>query len=290
MNIKKMAIVGLGSIGAPIAANIASGGFEIIGFDKAGTSSLLPAGVEAGHNICDVIERASVMFLAVPDKTACIEVVREVLANSSYRTELVVNFSTIGIEGSRQIEHLLSETKIDYIDAPVSGGQGGAMTGSLTMLWSGSRSAFKQISSVVNCIAKSIIFVGPKPGQAQAVKLLNNYLSAVAMAATSEAITFGMRHGLQMETMLTAINASSGQNTATLDKFPNRVLSNTYDSGFRMALMKKDVELYAEESEAVGTLTALCQETVKCWQDGVDKIPDGDATEIFRSISESLEG
>ena len=151
-------------------------------------------------------------------------------------------------------------------------------------MWSGSEPLFGEIRPVLETFARSVFFVGAKPGQGQALKLLNNFLSAVAMAATSEAVAFGHDKGLDMKTMLDVLNVSTGRNSATADKFPNRILTGSYDAGFRMALMEKDVALYADELRASGTADRLAGVVADCWRDGVAAFPEGDFTEIFKLI------
>jgi len=151
-------------------------------------------------------------------------------------------------------------------------------------MWSGSAERMALIRPVLDSFAGSVFFVGPTPGQGQAMKLLNNYLSAVAMTATSEAIVFGLSHSLDMKTMLDVANVSTGQNSATQDKFPNRILTSTYDAGFRMALMDKDVALYLSEAKSAGTPASLCEQVATYWQKGMKQFPDGDFTEIFKVI------
>jgi 3-hydroxyisobutyrate dehydrogenase-like beta-hydroxyacid dehydrogenase len=178
----------------------------------------------------------------------------------------------------------LADFGIDYVDAPVSGGRAGAIRGTVTVMWSGSAERMELIRPVLDSFAGSVFFVGPTPGQGQAMKLLNNYLSAVAMTATSEAIVFGLSHSLDMKTMLDVANVSTGQNSATQDKFPNRILTSTYDAGFRMALMDKDVALYLSEAKSAGTPASLCEQVATYWQKGMKQFPDGDFTEIFKVI------
>ena len=156
-------------------------------------------------------------------------------------------------------------------------------------MWSGSAEQMKLIRPVLDSFAGSVFFVGPTPGQGQAMKLLNNYLSAVAMTATSEAVAFGISHSLDMKTMLDVANVSTGQNSATQDKFPNRILTSTYDAGFRMALMEKDVALYLSEAKSAGTPVALCERVSAYWQKGMTRFPSGDFTEIFKVIRDETD-
>ena len=280
----KYGFVGLGDMGGPMAANLARGGFQLIVYDKAGTENLAPSGTEIGAGIKDVARAAQIVFVSVPDAAASLEVARSLVAVENRNTQTLVNLSTVGVEATGSIVKTLAEFGIDYVDAPVSGGRAGAIRGTVTVMWSGSAERMEFIRPVLDSFAGSVFFVGPTPGQGQAMKLLNNYLSAVAMTATSEAIVFGLSHSLDMKTMLDVANVSTGQNSATQDKFPNRILTSTYDAGFRMALMDKDVALYLSEAKSAGTPASLCEQVATYWQKGMKQFPDGDFTEIFKVI------
>ena len=280
----KYGFVGLGDMGGPMAANLARGGFQLIVYDKAGTENLAPSGTEIGAGIKDVARAAQIVFVSVPDAAASLEVARSLVAVENRNTQTLVNLSTVGVEATGSIVKTLADFGIDYVDAPVSGGRAGAIRGTVTVMWSGSAERMALIRPVLDSFAGSVFFVGPTPGQGQAMKLLNNYLSAVAMTATSEAIVFGLSHSLDMKTMLDVANVSTGQNSATQDKFPNRILTSTYDAGFRMALMGKDVALYLSEAKSAGTPASLCEQVATYWQKGMKQFPDGDFTEIFKVI------
>ena len=280
----KYGFVGLGDMGGPMAANLARGGFQLIVYDKAGTENLAPSGTEIGAGIKDVARAAQIVFVSVPDAAASLEVARSLVAVENRNTQTLVNLSTVGVEATGSIVKTLADFGIDYVDAPVSGGRAGAIRGTVTVMWSGSAERMEFIRPVLDSFAGSVFFVGPTPGQGQAMKLLNNYLSAVAMTATSEAIVFGLSHSLDMKTMLDVANVSTGQNSATRDKFPNRILTSTYDAGFRMALMDKDVALYLSEAKNAGTPASLCEQVATYWQKGMKQFPDGDFTEIFKVI------
>jgi 3-hydroxyisobutyrate dehydrogenase len=123
--------------------------------------------------------------------------------------------------------------------------------------------------------------VGDRPGMAQALKLANNFLSATTLAATSEAIAFGLSVGLDMATMLEVLDASSGRSGATDDKFPNHVLTGTYAAGFANSLMAKDLRLYLGAVEAQGAPGELGQVTAGVWERFAAAEPGADFTRIF---------
>ena len=122
---------------------------------------------------------------------------------------------------------------------------------------------------------------------AQALKLANNFLSATALAATSEAVAFGQSVGLDMGTMLDVLNASSGQSAATTDKFPNQVLTGRYGSGFANSLMSKDLDLYLGAVEASGGPSVIGQVTASVWERFAAIEPGADFTRIFPFVQGS---
>ena len=138
---------------------------------------------------------------------------------------------------------------------------------------------------ILEAFAGNVFHVGVRAGQGQAMKLLNNYLSATALAATSEAIAFGRSHGLDMAIMIDVLNASTGRNSATVDKFPNRVMTGSYDAGFHTALMAKDMRLYVDMVERAGTADAIGRAVSAVWRSADASMPGSDFTEIWKHIS-----
>lgn len=282
--------VGLGNMGAPMAANIAKGGFELLVYDQAGSAERAPTGTTPVDSLAKVTAAAKTIFLSVPDGKASLSVARDLIALDANKrvTTTVIDLSTTGVAAAAEVQQTLAlaESGINYIDCPVSGGQAGARAGTITAIWAGSAALLDQHQSVMQAFAGNIFHVGDRAGQGQAAKLLNNFLSATAMAATSEAMLFGLAQGLDMKTMLDVVNASTGQNTATKDKFPNRILTGSFDAGFHTALMHKDVALYLENVRAVGTPDAVSAVVAQLWQQTDQALPGSDFSEIFNYLRE----
>ena len=116
------------------------------------------------------------------------------------------------------------------------------------------------------------------------MKILNNFLSGTAMAATTEAVLYGLSQGVDMKTMLDVVNVSTGQNTATSDKFPNRVLTETFDAGFATALLTKDVNLFVENAKAAGTPTRVADTVGGIWNETNEALPDSDFTLVYKYL------
>lgn len=281
-------VVGLGNMGSALAANLVGAGFEVVAHDAAGADRA-PNGVEHVGSVRDVARRADTVVCSLPDGVASEEVIGGVLATGDRITTHVVDTSTIGVAAARHLAALCADDAIAYVDAPVSGGVAGARARTLAVMYAAADDACLHVEPVLGGISDCRYRVGDRPGLAQAMKLANNFLSATALAATSEAIAFGVGEGLDMATMLEVLNGSSGRSAATADKFPHHVLTGRYASGFTNSLMAKDVQLYARAvadgrgPRAVGTVTAAV------WSAFADHEPGVDFTRIYPFVAQQQE-
>jgi 3-hydroxyisobutyrate dehydrogenase len=228
--------------------------------------------------------------LSLPDGYVSEEVCRALAALDDRRAAHVVDTSTTGLDSARTIGALLDEAGIGYLDAPVSGGPAGARARTLTVMFAGSDDTCAAVEPVLAGLSDRRIRVGAQPGMAQAVKLANNFLSATALLATSEAVAFGRSVGLDMGTMLAVLNSSSGQNTATSDKFPNHVLNGRFASGFTNSLMSKDLSLYLAALEAQGSPSVLGAVTAEVWERFTEVEPGSDFTRIYPFVEGNQRG
>lgn len=283
---KVIGFVGLGQMGGPMAANIAGGGADIIVYDKAGTAERAPEGAKLANSFESVLNSADTVFLSVPDGPVSLALAKDIAATTDRRATVIVDLSTIGPEAAREANEILSAAGVTYIDAPVSGGQAGAKAGTITVMWGGPKPIMDEHEAVLKSFSKNVFHCGDAPGQGQAVKVLNNFLSAIAMSATSEAVLYGLSQGIDMKTMLDVVNVSTGQNTATSDKFPKRVLTETFDAGFKTKLLTKDVNLFMKNAKAAGTPVTLASTVAAIWNGADATLPDSDFTRIFEYIRE----
>lgn len=164
-----------------------------------------------------------------------------------------------------RIHGLLAKHDIVQLDSPVSGGVAGAEKGTLAVMVSGPHAEFDALKPVLDVIGR-VFFIGEKPGSAQTMKLANNLLSATAIVATSEAVVMGVKAGLDPAVMIDVINAGSGVNSASRDKFPKSVLPRTFDFGFATGLMVKDVRLCLEEAKSLGLSLDVAEAVGKLWE------------------------
>ena len=276
--------VGLGQMGGPMAANIAKSGAEIIVYDKAGTSERAPEGAKLANSFADVLSAADTVFLSVPDGPVSIALAKEIAETDGRRAQVIVDLSTIGPEAAREADGILKAAGVTYIDAPVSGGQAGARAGTITVMWGGPKVVMDAHTDVLASFSKNAFHCGETPGQGQSVKVLNNFLSAIAMTATSEAVLYGLSQGVDMKTILDVVNVSTGQNTATIDKFPKRIMTESFDAGFKTKLLTKDVNLFLKNAKAAGTPLTLAATLAAIWNGCDATLPDSDFTRIYEFV------
>lgn len=281
-----LGVVGLGRMGGPMARRLVAAGYEVVGFDVAGTAGRLPDGAVAATSVADLAARSETILLSVPDGAASLDVCRQIVVASDRRVRTVVDLSTIGITTARECAALLAGIGVTYVDAPVSGGVAGARDGTLAMMVGSQSDVFEQLEPVLAVLATKRFRVGDAPGQGQAMKLLNNYASAAALAATCEAAVFGARLGLELPTIVDVLNASSGRSAASQDKFPRSIVPGTYDFGFAGALMTKDVSLYLENATAAGVPHDLAGAVAAIWRRFNAAEPDADFTALHRYLSD----
>jgi 3-hydroxyisobutyrate dehydrogenase-like beta-hydroxyacid dehydrogenase len=271
--------VGLGNMGHALASNLVRSGFVVVAHDL--RPDRCPAGAEHASAVAEVVRRASMVVLSLPDGAASERVARDILAHGDRVTTHVIDTSTIGVQAARTLSALLAAGGIAYVDAPVSGGVAGARARTLAVIYAGADAACARVEPVLAGLSDRLYRVGERPGLAQAMKLANNFLSATALAATSEAIAFGRSVGLDMGTMLEVLNAASGRSAATSDKFPHHVLNGRYAAGFANSLMAKDVQLYLRAVEEQGRPAEIGAVTASLWSRFAAAEPGADFTRIF---------
>ena len=279
-------VVGLGNMGSALAANLVNAGCEVCAFDLAGPSRA-PAGARFTDDLAHLAQQADVVVLSLPDGAAAGNVVTRLAAAASRRVTHVIDTSTIGIAAARAGAARLAGAGIGYVDAPVSGGVAGARARTLMVMYSGSDDDCARAEPVLAGLSDRRVRVGTAAGLAQAMKLANNFLAATTLAATSEAVAFGLRAGLDAATMVEVLNAASGQSAATSDKFPRQVLTGNYAAGFASTLMAKDVRLYLESAGALDGPAEIGTLMEALWARFAAAEPGADFTRVFPFIRDS---
>ncbi len=202
------------------------------------------------------------------------------------RAKIFVDLSTTGRRTTEAIAAALGAKGIAMVDAPVSGGVAGAKKGTLAVMAAGPHDLVRRMEPVLAVFGR-VFEVGERPGLGQVMKLANNLMSATAMAIASEAIVMGVKAGLDPRTMVDVINAGSGRNSATQDKFPNSVLPRSFDFGFATGLMVKDVKLALDEAEAQEVPMWVGSAVRQLWQFASQSLgPGSDITELVKCLEQ----
>ena len=254
MTDKTLGFIGVGRMGAHMARRLVEAGYKVVVYD-ADPRALQRAtseGASAAHSPADVASQAEIVLVSLPTP----DIVRAVALASNgvvagSKVKTFIDLSTTGPRVAGEVAKTLEEKGIVAVDAPVSGGPAGAEKGTLAVMVSGPTRLTGELMPILGVIGK-VFWVGEQPGLGQTMKLCNNLLSATAIAITSEALVMGTKAGLDPAVMLDVINAGSGRNTATADKFPRCVLPRKFDFGFATELLYKDIRLCLEEAERLG--------------------------------------
>src|ERR1035437_6834592 len=260
--------IGLGKMGFPMARRLIEAKHQLVVFDQRqeAVDKLVALGAQRAASPKEVADRVETVMASLPSLPASLEVAtgnNGVIEGS--RVKRFVDLSTVGSHMAVRIHDLLKKRDIVQIDSPVSGGVGGAEKGTLAVMVSGPKADAEAIKPALDVIGK-VFFIGAKPGSAQTMKLANNLLSATAVVATSEAVVMGVKAGLDPAVMIDVINAGSGMNTASRDKFPRSILPRTFDFGFATGLMVKDVRLCLEEAKALGLSMEVAEAVGRLWE------------------------
>lgn len=285
MSERVIGFLGLGNMGSPMAANIAAAGYDVVGYDAAGTKDRKPEGVLGADSVAEVVGRTDTVLLSVPDGRVTLAIADQMTTLTDRRATVVIDLSTIGPVAAQDAAARLADIGVAYADGPVSGGVAGARARTISLMFGGPTDVFDAHRELLGSFAGNVFHVGEGAGHGQAMKLINNFLSATALAATSEAFALGQAYGLGLETMLDVVNVSTGRNSATYDKFPNRVLTGTYDTGFHTRLMAKDVRLFNSVAAEAGTLHEVSDAVGAVWNACEDAMPASDFSEIWKYVS-----
>lgn len=260
--------IGLGNMGQPMARRLIEAGHKLIVYDTRNdaVAPLVALGAQLASSPADVADRVETVMASLPSLQISEKVaIGEGGVIQGKRIQRFVDLSTTGATVSAKIAAGLAKKNIVQIDCPVSGGVGGASNGTLAVMVSGPKAEIDLVKDVLAVFGK-VFVIGEKPGMAQTMKLANNFLSATAMAATSEAVAMGVKAGLDPAVMIDVINSGSGRTTASDGKFPQAILPRTFNYGFATALMLKDVRLCVQEARSLNVPNSVMSIVLDQWE------------------------
>jgi 3-hydroxyisobutyrate dehydrogenase-like beta-hydroxyacid dehydrogenase len=278
--------IGVGRMGDPMVRNLLKAGYEVTIFDTntAATAVLSALGATVAASPTAIGSAAEVVMVSLPTPPIVRDVALQVAEGS--KVKIFIDVSTTGPKMAAEVASLLLAKNITAVDAPVTGGVGGAQKGTLAVMLGCPKPLVDRVTPILSALGK-VFFLGERPGAGQLMKLANNLLSAAALAVTSEVMVMGVKGGLDANVMLDVINSGTGRNSASVDKFPKAILPRTFDFGFAIGLLLKDIRLCMAEAETLG-VPMICGNAIKelLTITALRQGPDADFTTIVKSVEE----
>ncbi|MBT9369788.1 NAD(P)-dependent oxidoreductase [Rhizobium sp. CSW-27] len=277
-------VIGLGSMGLGMAQTLAARGFRTLGFDLSAERRTLAegAGIAPQPTIGELIATSDFLVFSLPTAQDVLSVVEghlELFRAKSGRRVIIIDTSTSEPDVSRDLAGRLALLGHGFLDAPVSGGPAGAASGKLTMMIGGTEEDLALARPVIEAMAAKALHVGPS-GAGNVAKLVNNLLAAAHMITTGEGLKLALAAGIDPEAALRVVNAASGRSMISEVHFPTWVMSDRFDSGFSMGLMRKDVRLAKKLADSTGTHLPLSEQVASLWASSSDLADSDDFTRM----------
>ncbi|WP_405508018.1 NAD(P)-dependent oxidoreductase [Streptomyces purpurascens] len=277
----RVGFAGLGSMGGGMCRRLAERGFDVVAYDvdtSAAAAAGAHPGVRTAAGVADLA--APVVVTMLPDGAAVRQVADELLPHLAAGS-LIVDTGSSAPGDTLALGTAAAAYGVSVVDAPVSGSPAAARAGELTLMAAGAPGDVERAERVLGALGK-VYRVGPA-GAGHALKALNNLLSAVNLAAVAEVMLAGRAFGLEPAAMLEVINASTGRNHASQTKIPDHVLSGTFDSGFALRLMLKDIRIGTSLLDSAGGPAAFGHACQELWEKAHEELPAGaDNVEVVR--------
>ncbi|WP_075293037.1 NAD(P)-dependent oxidoreductase [Pararhizobium arenae] len=291
INATRVAFIGLGAMGQPMAQHLISAGFEVVGFDLSpeAKAKLSAAGGRAAETISEAMLGADVAVTMLPNG----KIVRDALLEGNACGGLkphavVIDMSSSAPNDTRELGSELSNRNLRLVDAPVSGGVKRAVSGTLTIMAGGADSDIDAVEPLLKAVGQQVFRTGPV-GSGHAMKAINNFVSGAGVLAAIEGVLLGRAFGLEPETIVDILNSSSGKNNATEVKMKQFILSETFGSGFALGLMAKDIRIAADLAKTIGLRLEALASTADTWDAAQAKLgPSEDHTKIIAYLDNSL--
>jgi 3-hydroxyisobutyrate dehydrogenase-like beta-hydroxyacid dehydrogenase len=287
MSDRNIGFIGVGRMGGRLARRLLDAGYSLTVFDTSDAviRPFVERGATAVQSPAAVASASEIVITCLPTPA----VVHKVALGPAgliegSRVKIFIDMSTTGATYAKKIAEGLSAKGIKSVDAPISGGLVGAEKGTLAVMVSGEEALLPRLKPIMEVFGTMYV-LGHEPGMGQTMKLLNNLLSATAMAIASEAVVMGVKAGLDARQVCEVISAGTGRNSATADKIPRCVIPRAFNTGFSIALLNKDVRLCLEEADALGVPMVVgnaVRQLLAITQ--ASEGPDADMTEVIRPL------
>ena len=290
----KIAFIGLGNMGGPMAANLVKAQHQVFAFDlsAAALDAAADKGAKKATTAAEAVKGAEMVVTMLPAGKHVREVYeKDVLPNAGKGT-LLIDCSTIDVESARHVGTLAEKAGLEMIDAPVSGGVGGATAGTLTFMVGGSAGAFAKARPILEKMGKNIVHAGAS-GNGQAAKICNNMILGASMIAVCEGFMLAKRLGLDAQKLFDVASTSSGQCWSLTNycpvpgPVPTSPANRDYQAGFTAAMMLKDLMLAQQAAQSANAITPLGAEAAQLFSLFVNS---GNGAKDFSGIIRMLDG
>ena len=271
----KIGFIGLGNMGAPMAVNLVKAGHDVLGFDvsEAARATARAAGVAIAADMAEAASQAELVITMLPNGRLVLDCYRgpKGLLHASAPGTLLIDCSTIDVADAREAISGAIESGRAGVDAPVSGGVGGATEATLTFMVGGSRDSFGRARPILAAMGRKIVHCG-EAGAGQAAKICNNMVLGISMIAVSEAFVLGEKLGLSHQALFDVASTASGQcwalttNCPVPGSVPASPANRDYRPGFAAALMLKDMQLSQQAAQRFGAETALGRQATALYE------------------------
>lgn len=251
----RVGFVGLGNMGSRMARHVTAAGYEVVGLDPH-AGDVGDAVTRRTDSIGELTADVDIVLLSLPDSRVVESVVsgEDGIATNSRRGQIVVDLGTSSPRSTAALAAFLDDHGVGYVDAGISGGAAAAEKAALTLMLGGDILSIERVSPVLETFASRMVHMGPS-STGHATKVLNNFLNAINLSASAEVLVAGKAAGLDMAKLLEVINASSGANWATQNRFPHIINGNYLEGGLTSQLMIKDLQLYVEHLRDIGAVS-----------------------------------
>ena len=275
---RRVGFIGLGNMGAPMAANLVRGGHDVMAYDIAAERARRFAqshAARATESLAEAAGHADFVITMLPTgrevHAALLEAQGGALAANLRQGAIVIDMSSADPVGTRRLGRDLAKRNLALVDAPVSGGVPRAKDGTLAIMIGGEAAAVAAVKPVLACMGRNLFEVGGL-GCGHAMKALNNFLAATSSAAAAEAIVIGRHFGLDPAVMTDVINASTGRSFASENLIKQHVLSGAFATGFALGLLAKDVKIAADLAQQIGVDAPIGRLISDLWSEARDAV------------------
>ncbi|GAA4377162.1 NAD(P)-dependent oxidoreductase [Paeniglutamicibacter cryotolerans] len=281
------AVIGLGSMGGAMASTLARAGWKVTGFDPSPEARARAAA--EGISTVDTLQAvAGTPYVVLSLPSARIVALSVPILLGVPGAVAIIDTTTSEPETSAAMSALAEEHGAAFIDAPVSGGRAGALSGTLSAFVGATDAALRAAAPILDALTSSHRHIGG-PGTGNVVKLLNNVLCAANLASVGEALAVATAYGIDPSVAAAGISAASGASRVSTTMYPDWVLSGTHDSGFALGLMARDAALAITIATSRGEHPRLLAAASDLWQEGLEQLgPDADFTEISTTVAPAL--